>query len=119
MSRTRVAIDLTPLLGRPTGVGVFATELLRHLVERADVDRPDPLGPLELVGFAVSWRGRGRLADLVPPGVRIARRPMAARPSARPGPGSSCHRSSCSPAPSTWCTAPTSSCRPPAGPPGW
>ncbi|MGD9750922.1 MAG: glycosyltransferase family 4 protein [Acidimicrobiia bacterium] len=80
MSRTRVAIDLTPLLGRPTGVGVFATELLRHLVERADAGRPDPLGPLELVGFAVSWRGRGRLADLVPPGVRIARRPMAARP---------------------------------------
>jgi glycosyltransferase involved in cell wall biosynthesis len=67
----RVAFDATPLLDRPTGVGVFSRALL---------DRLAPVDDLELVAFSVSWRGRDRLPDVVPDGVTTVRRPMAARP---------------------------------------
>jgi glycosyltransferase involved in cell wall biosynthesis len=67
----RVAVDLTSLLDRLTGVGVFVRDLTTHLATRPDVS---------LTGYAVTWRGRHRLADVAPPGVAIVDRPMAARP---------------------------------------
>jgi glycosyltransferase involved in cell wall biosynthesis len=67
----RVAVDLTSQLAPLTGVGVMARELVARLAARDDV---------ELTAFAVTWRGRGRLAEVVPPGVRVVDRPMAARP---------------------------------------
>ena len=67
----RVAVDLTSFLTPRTGVGVFATEIVERLARRDDLD---------LTGFAVTWRGRGRLAELVPPGVAVVDRPMPARP---------------------------------------
>jgi glycosyltransferase involved in cell wall biosynthesis len=67
----RVALDATPLLGQPTGVGEFVRGLLGELVARDDVS---------VVAFGLTWRGRGDLAGLVPAGVDVARRPMAARP---------------------------------------
>jgi glycosyltransferase involved in cell wall biosynthesis len=71
-STLRVAVDATSLLdAHPTGVGRVATEVLRRLGARADIDAR---------AFALSWRGRGRLAERVPPGVSVAHRPAAARP---------------------------------------
>jgi glycosyltransferase involved in cell wall biosynthesis len=67
----RVAVDLTSFLSPRTGVGVFATEIVTRLATRHDV---------ELTGFAITWRGRGRLAELVPDGVAVVDRPMPARP---------------------------------------
>jgi glycosyltransferase involved in cell wall biosynthesis len=66
-----VAADVTPLLTPRTGVGVFVGELLPHLASRHD---------LRITGYAVTWRGRHRLADAVPDGVAIAGKPMPARP---------------------------------------
>ena len=54
-----MAVDTTALLDRPTGIGVYVGELVRGLGSRADV---------EARAFAVSSRGRNRLADVVPPG---------------------------------------------------
>jgi glycosyltransferase involved in cell wall biosynthesis len=54
-----------------TGVAVFASGLLRSLAERGD---------LELAGYSLALRGRGRLADVLPAGVRACRIPMATRP---------------------------------------
>ena len=71
MGRLRVALDATPLLGTPTGVGVFAAHLLAALAQ-------DP--SLDLNAFAVSWRTRHDLADRVPTGVRTEQRAMPARP---------------------------------------
>ncbi len=67
----RVALDATPLFGPRTGVGVYTHEVLRRLGEQAE---------LSVTAYAATWRGRGRLASLVPPGVRAVARPMAARP---------------------------------------
>ena len=67
----RVAVDATPLFGARTGVGVFTAELLEGLGARTD---------LAVSAYAATWRGRGQLPGLVPPGVRPVRRPMAARP---------------------------------------
>ena len=50
---TRVAVDLTSLLDRLTGVGVFVRELTGRLAARDD---------MTLTGYAVTWRGRRRLA---------------------------------------------------------
>jgi glycosyltransferase involved in cell wall biosynthesis len=58
----RVALDVTPMLGRRTGIGEFVAGLRTQLDERAEVDvRP----------FAVTWRGRDRSTQ---------RFPMPARP---------------------------------------
>ena len=70
-ARLRVAFDATPLFGPRTGVGVYTHEVLRRLGAAADVD---------VVAYAATWRGRGRLAELVPDGVTTVGRPMAARP---------------------------------------
>lgn len=67
----KVAADVTPLLTPRTGIGVFVGELLAHL---------EPQEELALTGYAVSWRGRDRLAESVPAGMAVAQRPMAARP---------------------------------------
>ena len=67
----RVAYDATPLFGPRTGVGVYAYEVLARLGGHPD---------LEVRAYAATWRGRGRLAELVPPGVTAVGRPMAARP---------------------------------------
>ena len=66
-----VAADLTPLLTPRTGIGVFVGEMVSQLAQRDD---------LRLTGYAVTWRGRDRLAGATPPGMAIASRPMAARP---------------------------------------
>jgi glycosyltransferase involved in cell wall biosynthesis len=66
-----VALDATPLLGTPTGVGVFCLGALRALGERDDLD---------VRAFAVSWRRRAGIATTVPPGVTTPQRPMPARP---------------------------------------
>jgi glycosyltransferase involved in cell wall biosynthesis len=68
----RVAVDATSLYDPMTGVGRVTAELLAGTAARSDV---------EVVAFAVTWRGRERLADLVPAGVTTADRwPMAAGP---------------------------------------
>jgi len=67
----RVAVDLTSQLTHRTGVGVFVDELARRLAPRSD---------LALTGYAVTWRGRGRLRDVAPPEAAVVDRPMAARP---------------------------------------
>ena len=67
----RVAVDLTSQLTPLTGVGVATRELVARLARRDD---------LALTGYAVTWRGRGRLRDVVPAGVDVVDRPMPARP---------------------------------------
>ena len=67
----RVAIDVTPLLDARTGIGVVTHELLVRLAARDD---------LTMVAYATSWRGRHEVPGLVPEGVTVSSRPMAARP---------------------------------------
>ena len=69
--RLSVGFDATPLLGSPTGVGVFCAGALGGLAARDDLD---------VSAFAVSWRRREGIATLVPRGVRTDQRPMPARP---------------------------------------
>jgi glycosyltransferase involved in cell wall biosynthesis len=67
----RVAFESTALLGRPTGVGVFARSVLAELARRPDLD---------LTAFSLTWRGRGGLATVVPRDVAVVTRPIPARP---------------------------------------
>ncbi len=67
----RVALDITPLLDTPTGVGVFTREVATRLAGRTDV---------ELVAYATSWRGRARVRSAAPPGAEVSTRAMPARP---------------------------------------
>lgn len=67
----RVAIDVTSLHDARTGVGVVAATLLERLAARDDV---------EVIAYSVSWRGRRGVGALVPDGVEVASRPMAAQP---------------------------------------
>ena len=69
-SSLSVALDVTALLDRPTGIGVYVGELAAGLAERAEVD---------VTAFAVSARGRNRLDQVVPAGVRVRSRPLPAR----------------------------------------
>ncbi|HVM03246.1 MAG TPA: glycosyltransferase family 1 protein [Acidimicrobiales bacterium] len=69
MNALRVAVDATPLLGEPTGVGAFVAGALGALAA-------DP--GLDLSGFALSLRARRGLAAALPAGVRPLPRPMAA-----------------------------------------
>jgi glycosyltransferase involved in cell wall biosynthesis len=66
----RVAFDATSLLGRRTGIGVCTEQILARLT------RPG----LEVTAFAVSARGARSLRTVVPPGIGVVKRPMAARP---------------------------------------
>ncbi len=56
----RVAIDATPLLHQPTGVGLFA----RHLIEELHHQ------PVEVRPYAVTRRARTELAGMLPEGMR-------------------------------------------------
>jgi glycosyltransferase involved in cell wall biosynthesis len=67
----RVAMDVTALLDRPTGVGVVTGHLLAGLHARPD---------LVLRAFALTWRGRRAAPAAVPAGVPVVRRPAPARP---------------------------------------
>jgi glycosyltransferase involved in cell wall biosynthesis len=67
----RVALDATPLLGVPTGVGVFCEGALAALAQRP---------ALVVRAFAVSWRRRSLIDQRVPSGVSTRQRPMPARP---------------------------------------
>ncbi len=67
----RVAIDATPLIGTPTGVGTFCAGVLGGLAAREDV---------EATAFAVSWRRRHAIDGRVPAGVSTGTRAMPARP---------------------------------------
>ncbi|MGH9124288.1 MAG: glycosyltransferase family 4 protein [Acidimicrobiales bacterium] len=67
----RVAVDVTPLLGQRTGVGVLTAGVLRELAAR---------GECTMQGYAVTWRGRGALGAELAPGIQSTRLPMAARP---------------------------------------
>ncbi len=66
----RIAVDAAPLLGHATGVGVFTRGLF------------DALGAVEnarVSAYALSGRGSGKLAALLPPGVKASARPMPAK----------------------------------------
>ncbi len=65
----RVAFDVLPLAGPPTGVGVACDQLLRALTRRHDVD---------VSAFAVARRA-GRLAALLPPGTDLRALPLPTR----------------------------------------
>jgi glycosyltransferase involved in cell wall biosynthesis len=68
----RVALDATSLYDIRSGVGRFTAAVLAGAGAAPDV---------EAVAYAVTFRGSGRLEDLVPPGVEVARRRrMAAAP---------------------------------------
>ncbi len=67
----RVALDATPLLGLPTGVGVFCQGALGALAVRPG---------LRVCAYAVSWRRRGMLGRHLPAGIAAKQRPMPARP---------------------------------------
>jgi glycosyltransferase involved in cell wall biosynthesis len=67
----RVAVDATPLLGLPTGVGAFCHGALAALAQRPGVD---------VSAFAVSWRRRRLIESQLPAGVTARQRPMPARP---------------------------------------
>jgi glycosyltransferase involved in cell wall biosynthesis len=69
----RLAYDATPLFGARTGVGVMTHRVLTELAADRDAG-------LEIVAYATTWRGRGRLPSLVPDGVRAVRKPLPARP---------------------------------------
>lgn len=66
---TRVALDATPLLGARTGIGVFTAGAMTALARRRAVD---------LVAYAATWRRRGELPAVLPPGVTAVQAPMPA-----------------------------------------
>lgn len=65
-----MAFDATPLIGSPTGVGWFTSQLLIAAVAHANV---------EPVAFAMTWRGRSELGSATPRSVSVVERPMPAR----------------------------------------
>jgi glycosyltransferase involved in cell wall biosynthesis len=67
----RVALDATPLLGLPTGIGAFCHGALAALAARPGVD---------VRAYAVSWRRRGLIKGQLPDTVTVRQRPMPARP---------------------------------------
>lgn len=71
MTALRIAIDATSLYGQQTGIGRFTGCLLEELAPRDDLD---------LLAFAITWRGSEQLASLLPEGVRASDGKMAAAP---------------------------------------
>ena len=66
-----MALDATPLLGLPTGIGAFCRGALGALAARPGLD---------VRAFAVSWRRRAGIDAELPAGVSARQRPMPARP---------------------------------------
>ena len=69
--RLHVAVDATPLLGLPTGIGTFCAGALEAMGSRPGLD---------VTAFAVSWRRRRGIDARLPAGVVARQRPMPARP---------------------------------------
>lgn len=69
-SRLSVAVDATSLLGVRTGIGHVTAGLVEGLAERADV---------ELIAYAITWKGRASLRQSLPPSARAGTRPFPAR----------------------------------------
>jgi glycosyltransferase involved in cell wall biosynthesis len=67
----RVALDATPLLGLPTGIGAFCQGALGALAHCPGVD---------VRAYAISWRRRRLIDAQLPDGVTARQRPMPARP---------------------------------------
>lgn len=59
----RLALDATALLGSPAGIGTFTLGALDALVQRPGN---------EVFAYALSWRGRSLLREVLPPGVTSA-----------------------------------------------
>lgn len=66
----RVAVDATPLMNRPTGVGVMTAALLNRLAQS---------GELDVHGYVVSWRARDHYRTSMPGGVTPLRLAWPAR----------------------------------------
>jgi glycosyltransferase involved in cell wall biosynthesis len=66
----RVAIDATPLLESPTGIGRVTRATIEALIAHTDLD---------IACYSVTWRGRGRMQDACPPGATAHARPVPAR----------------------------------------
>ncbi len=64
-----VAIDATPLLGAPTGIGVAVAGMVEELAGRPDLD---------LVGYGFTATGWARLRSKLPAQARPSRAPMPA-----------------------------------------
>lgn len=67
--RVRVAIDVTPLAGDQTGIGLFVRELMRFC---------NGVDDLEVVGLAMTARGRDEISQQLGAGVPLSR-PAPAR----------------------------------------
>ena len=65
----RVALDVTPLAGQRTGIGLFVSELVRGL---------DAIEAISVCGLAMTARGRDSIAAQLPNGIRMSR-PAPAR----------------------------------------
>ncbi len=66
----RLALDGTPLLGPRSGIGEVVAGILPELATRPG---------LEVVAYAITFRGRNELDTAVPPGVRASTRRSPAR----------------------------------------
>ncbi len=64
LSRIRVALDVTPLAGRRTGIGGFVSALASGLAAHPDVD---------LQGMALTARGRDEISAALPEGVQLGK----------------------------------------------
>jgi glycosyltransferase involved in cell wall biosynthesis len=72
----RVLIDMTPLLGKTTGIGRFTGELTSALCSLS----PQASAGLELYGYAVTTRGRREFNSVLPGCMKGLRGWMPARP---------------------------------------
>jgi glycosyltransferase involved in cell wall biosynthesis len=68
--RLRVAVDATPLLGVRTGIGQVTARLIQEL---------STIEGLEVMAYALTWRGRKHLTRELPGGVASKTRPVPAR----------------------------------------
>ncbi len=78
----RVALDVTPLAGERTGIGLFVHELARGLASLAAGEVGSSPGgrepDLEIVGLAMTARGRDSILKTLPPNIGLGR-PAPAR----------------------------------------
>lgn len=68
-NRLRVVLDATPLLGNPTGIGVFTQALMESLADT---------GNIEIAAFAMTGRNLRALQSVLPDDVQHNSRPMPA-----------------------------------------